>query len=84
MERIRLVLARGTGEAMQTFGAPKYLQGLQTVAAHAFLDGELAGAGGAGGILVNLGGYHFCEANDCGEVVSTEGVVGACFQSTRC
>jgi hypothetical protein len=57
-ERVRLVLACGTGETMQTFGAPKHVQHLQGVAAHAFLDGEHAGAGGAGGIVVSLTGYH--------------------------
>src|SRR5437870_4061785 len=57
-ERIRLVFACGTRETMQTFGAAKHLQDLKTVAAHTFLDGDLAGAGGAGGILVNLSGYH--------------------------
>ena len=61
MERIRLVLACGTGEPMQTFGAAKHLQGLQAVAANTFLDGELAGACGAGRILVSLGGGHCCE-----------------------
>ena len=58
MERIRLILAYGAREAMQTFGATKHLQGLQAVAAHTFLDGELAGAGGAGGVLASLGGGH--------------------------
>ena len=52
------MLACGSGETMQAFGATKYLQGLQTVAAHTFLDGELAGAGGAGGVLASLGGGH--------------------------
>ena len=69
---------------MQTFGTTKHLQGLQTVAAHAFLGGELAGADGAGGILVNLGGYHFVETEDDEGVASTESVIGACFQSTGC
>jgi hypothetical protein len=58
VKRIRLVLACASGEAMQTFGAAKHLQDLQTVAAHAFLDGELAAASGAGRILVRLGGLH--------------------------
>ena len=58
LERIGLVLTCGTGEAVQTLGATKHLQDLQTVAAHAFLDGELAGAGGAGGVLASLGGGH--------------------------
>ena len=61
VERICLVLARSAGEPMQTFGATKYLQDLQTVATHAFLDGELAGARRAGRILVSLSGYHFGE-----------------------
>jgi len=47
---------------MQTFGATKHLQSLQAVAAHTFLDGELAG--GAGGVLVNLSGEHFVRADD--------------------
>ena len=56
---------------MQTFGATKHLQGLQTVAAHTFLDGELAGAGGAGGILVKFGWMPFVRAED------NDGVAGA-------
>ena len=65
VERICFILACGTREAMQTFGATKHLQGLQTVAAHTFLDGELASAGGARRVLVSLSGYHF---------VRTEGI----------
>ena len=76
MERIRLILACGTREAVQTFGATKHLQGLQTVAAHTFLDGELAGARGAGGILVELGGYHFVRTGDKEEGVRAEEVGG--------
>src|SRR5229473_6563410 len=68
VKRIRLVLTCGNGEAMQTFGAPKHLQDLQTVAAHTFLNGELASADGAGGILVNLSGCHFVRTEDKGRV----------------
>jgi hypothetical protein len=57
-EWVGLVLACCSGETMQAFGATKHLQGLQTVAAHTFLDGELAGAVGADRILVSLSGGH--------------------------
>ena len=67
-ERIRLIFACGPREAMQTFGAAKHLQDLQTVAAHTFLNGELASAYGAGGILVNLSGCHFVRTEDKGRV----------------
>ena len=49
---------------MQTFCTLKDLQRLQAVAAFAFPDGAFAGAGGAGGVLVNLSGEHFVRADD--------------------
>jgi len=86
VKRIRLVLACGAGEPMQTFGATKHLQGLQTVAPHTFLDGELAGAGGAGRILLSLSGEHFIGLMITREFFAPVRRVdwGCYFQSTRC
>jgi hypothetical protein len=70
---------------MQTLGATKHLQDLQTVAAHAFLDGELAGAGGAGRILLSLSGEQFYGAEDNDGVLraSAEGRLGMLFSVNK-
>ena len=70
---------------MQTLGATKHLQDLQTVAAHAFLDGELAGAGGAGKILLSLSGEHFVGLMITREFcrASAEGRLGMLFSVNK-
>ena len=70
---------------MQTLGATKHLQDLQTVAAHAFLDGELAGAGGAGRILLSLSGEHFVGVMITREFIraSAEGGLGMLFSVNK-